>query len=454
MLYRKISSYLEEWLTGATDKILVVEGARQIGKSYIIREVGNRLFDNFIEINFVEDDEGRGVFRNVHSTEEFYFALGIVAGKKLTNENPVLVFLDEIQHYPQYLTLLKFLRQEGRYNYIASGSMLGLALRDTTSIPIGSIVIKKMHQLDFEEFIIANGVSQDAISTIRDKYEKRESLPENMHNHLMSLFRRYLIVGGMPDAVNAYLATRNIVEVREIQRAIQAMYGDDASKYESSVGRRLLIRRIYDMIPSQMENRKKRLVAKDVQGKKGDRFSSYQEEFEYLISSGITIDVRAISNPRYPLVQSAQKNLLKLYMNDVGMLSMLLYGDNLMPILDDKAGINLGALYENVVAQELKSHDKNLFYYDNRHKGEVDFLIDDSNLLSVMPIEVKSGKDYTIHSALNNLIATEEYGIKNGVVLSNNREVVVKGSVTYLPIYSTMFLGQINHNLFGVTGAF
>ena len=443
MLYRKIGKYIEDWLTGGSDKILIIEGARQTGKSFIIREVGTRLSPCFVEINFVEDDEGPGIFRGVHTTSDFYFALSMVAGKQLSqNASSVLVFLDEIQHYPQFLTLLKFLRQEGRYRYIASGSMLGLALRDTTSIPIGSVIRKQMHQLDFEEFIIANGVATEAANHIKERLSRREALPENLHNHLMSLFRKYLIIGGMPDAVNAYLATQNIVEVREIQQSIQSMYGDDAAKYESAASRKLLIRRIYEMIPSQMENKKKRIVATDIQGRRGDRFAGYIEEFEYLISSGIAIDAKAISNPRYPLVQSAQKNLLKLYMNDVGMLSMLLYGNNVMPILDDKAGINLGALYETVVAQELKAHGKRLFYYDNRHKGEVDFLVDDNSRLSVLPIEVKSGKDYTVHSALNNLLATEEYGIKEGLVLSNNREVTARGSIVYLPIYHVMLIGE------------
>ena len=443
MLYRKIGKYIEDWLTGGSDKTLIIEGARQTGKSFIIREVGTRLSPCFVEINFVEDDEGPGIFRGVHTTSDFYFALSMVAGKQLSqNASSVLVFLDEIQHYPQFLTLLKFLRQEGRYRYIASGSMLGLALRDTTSIPIGSVIRKQMHQLDFEEFIIANGVATEAADHIKERLSRRETLPENLHNHLMSLFRKYLIVGGMPDAVNAYLAMQNIVEVREIQQSIQSMYGDDAAKYENAASRKLLIRRIYEMIPSQMENKKKRIVATDIQGRRGDRFAGYIEEFEYLISSGIAIDAKAISNPRYPLVQSAQKNLLKLYMNDVGMLSMLLYGNNVMPVIDDKAGINLGALYETVVAQELKAHGKRLFYYDNRHKGEVDFIVDDNSRLSVLPIEVKSGKDYTVHSALNNLLATEEYGIKEGLVLSNNREVTARGSIVYLPIYHVMLIGE------------
>lgn len=451
MLYRKISKYIEEHLKSETDKILVLEGARQIGKSYIIREIGKRLFKNFVEINFAEDDEGSQTFKNVKTTEEFYLNLSMVAGKQLDNADNTLVFVDEIQQYPQYLTMLKFLRQDHRYRFIASGSLLGIALRSTTSIPIGSIIRKEMHQLDFEEFLIACGFGEEVINVMRQSYVKKQSLSEEMHRKVIELFHRYLLVGGMPDAVNTYLATHNIVKVREIQESIRTMYAEDASKYEHDNGRTLLIRRIFDMIPSQMENKKKRIVAKDIQDKKGDRFSRYTEEFEYLISSGITLDVHAIANPKYPLKESVQKNLLKLYLNDVGMLTSQLYHNNLRPILNDERSINLGSVYENVVAQELNAHGHNLFYYDNRQRGEVDFLIDDYSQLSIMPIEVKSGKDYMVHSALTKMLATPDYHILSGMVLSNERKVKQVGNVLYIPIYYIMFVdstGTTDENVY------
>ena len=446
MLYRKIGNYLEDHLKSDSDKILNLEGARQIGKSFIIREVGKRLYRNFIEVNFVEDDEGPRLFKNIHTTEEFYLTLSMLSGKKLDNAENTLVFLDEIQHYPQYLTMLKFFRQDHRYRFIASGSLLGMALRTTTSIPVGSIIRKEMFQLDFEEFLIANGFGTDAITTLRRKFLDKESLGVEQHDYLMNLFRRYLLVGGMPDAVNEYLSSRNIVKVREIQENIRVLYGDDASKYEQDNGRHLLIRRIYDMVSSQMENKKKRIVVKDIQGQKGDRFNRYSQAFEYLISSGITLDVQAISNPHYPLKESEQKNLLKLYLNDVGMLTSQLYHYNLQAVLSDERSINLGSVYESVVAQELKAHGHKLFYYDNRQKGEVDFLIDDYSNLSVLPIEVKSGKDYSVHSALNNLLSISDYNVLSGLVLSNDRNVKTNGKVIYMPVYYVMFIDSTGQN--------
>ena len=440
MLYRKITSYLEDYLKSDSDKILILEGARQVGKSFSIREVGSRLYPNYVEINFVEDDEGKQLFKNIHKKEDFYLTLSMVAGDKLSSRDDTLVFLDEVQHYPQFLTMLKFLREDGRYRYIASGSLLGITLHDTTSIPVGSIIRKEMFQLDFEEFLIANGFGAEGIDRLRQSYMNRQSIAEQHHNHVLDLFHRYLLVGGLPDAVNTYLNTHNIVRVREVQEGIRKLYAADAAKYEKEHTKKLLIRRIYEMIPSQMENKKKRIVAQEIRGKEGDRFAHYQEEFEYLISSGIALAVHAISNPHFPLSESLQKNLLKLYLNDVGLLTGLLYHNNILPVIDDVRSINLGSVYESVVAQELRAHGHKLFYYDNRKQGEVDYLIDDHTVMSAHPIEVKSGKDYTVHSALNNLLKNPDYNIQAATVISNEREIYQKGKVTYMPVYFVMFM--------------
>jgi predicted AAA+ superfamily ATPase len=438
MLYRKIATDIEVHLRSGSDKILVVEGARQIGKSYIIREVGKRLYKNFVEVNFVKDDETDGLFRDLRGLDEFYMTLSMAAGGKLGDKSDTLIFLDEIQHYPQYLTMLKFLREEGKFTYIASGSLLGIALRGTTSIPVGSIIRKQMYQLDFEEWLIAEGWGKEALDYVRNCYKQRVSLPVAQHEKLLGEFKKYLLVGGLPDAVNAYKETHNIVQVRKVQEAIRDLYKEDASKYERESSKKLLVRRIYDMIVSQMENKKKRIVAKDIRDKKGDRFEWFAEEFEYLVSSGIALDVHAISNPKYPLSESVHKNLLKLYLNDVGMLTGQLYEYNITPVMKDERSVNLGAVYESVVAQELKAHGHNLFYYDNAKKGEVDYLVNNVTEMTVLPIEVKSGKDFTNHKALDRFLADKEYNIPSGIVLDNEREVYTKDRVTYMPIYFIM----------------
>lgn len=437
VLYRKIEALIKSHLKSGSSKILLIDGARQVGKTYIIRHVGQKLFENFIELNMVEDSLGFRFFADTKTVEDFYLQVSMLAGDRMKKKDNTLIFIDEIQAYPHLLTLLKFLSQDGRFTFIASGSLLGVTLSQTTSIPMGSIRKVRMFPLDFEEFLYANGMNEIAISAMQKKFERLEALDESMHNKMMDLFRKYLLVGGLPDAVNTYLETKNIQAVREIQREIHDYYAADASKYGEE--RKLKIRRVYDLIPSNMENKKKRVVAQSIENKKGKTFGDYQDEFEYLISAGIALNVQAISNPVFPLIESAGKNLLKLYLNDVGILTGILYGNNIRAILDDEKSINLGSVYESVVAGELIAHGYKLFYYDNRTKGEVDYLIDDYDSLSAVPIEVKSGKDYTVHSALNIFVQNEGYNIKKAFVLSNERGITQKGKITYLPIYYILF---------------
>lgn len=438
MLYRKFAAHLEQFLQNEPNKILLVNGARQIGKSYIIRYVGSRRFKNFVEINLKADKEGAGIFATVRSRDDFYLQLGALAGNKLGNKKDTLVFLDEIQCYPHLMTMLKFLNEDGRYRYITSGSELGVALTQTPSVPIGSISIEQMYPLDFEEFLLAMGCAQATIDGVEECFKKGQSLNDSLHNYMLQQFKIYLLVGGMPDAINKFIENRNIAHVRDIQRDIHALYRIDASQYDDE--KKLVIRNIYDLIPSNMENKKKRIVVKNIEGKAGHKqFSDYADEFEYLTNSGVALAVRAISNPKFPLIESESKNLLKLYLSDVGLLTNLLYATNINAVLGDVCSVNLGSVYESVVAQELHAHGYALHYYDNKQRGEVDFLIDDYSTLTVLPIEVKSGKDYKVHSALDKFLATTDYHITRAVVFSNEQNVHVEQGITYMPIYYVMF---------------
>lgn len=441
VLQRKIEKQITDYLTSNSNKIMIIEGARQVGKSFIIRHIAKNVltnkFKNYIEINFVEDDLGEKIFKNVNNKDDFYLQLSMIAGDRMGDKSDTLIFIDEIQQYPQFLTMLKFLKQDDKFTYICSGSLIGVTLAKTTSIPIGSIDIVKMYPLDFEEFLLANGFNNFAIETMRTKFLNFEALDESVHTKVIDMFKKYLLIGGLPDAVNSFIERKNIVEVRKIQSDICDYYGDDASKYD--IQQKLKIKRIYDLIPSTLENKKKRIVIQDIENIKGKRVGSYQDEFDYLINSGIALEVKALSTPIFPLIESSGKNLLKLYLNDVGLLTNILYKTNINAILKDENSINLGTLYESVVASELKAHGHKLFYYDNKANGEVDFLIDDYQNLSVLPIEVKSGKNYTVHSAINKFLANKDYNVKNGVVLSNERKVFEKEGIKYMPIYYIMF---------------
>ena len=440
MLERKFTQFLENFLREEPNKILLVNGARQIGKSFLIRHVGQRLFPNFVEINLKEDREGDKVFADVHTTDDLYMRLSNYYSRPLGDATDTLVFLDEIQSYPHLLTMLKFLNQESRYRFIASGSQLGVALSQTPSVPLGSVTIEQMYPLDFEEFLWATGVGKDWIENIRGRYMRQEALDENTHNILLKRFQYYLLIGGLPEAINKYLEDRNMVRVRQTQRDIHNLYSIDASQYD--VEHRLKIRKIYDLIPSSLENKKKRIVYKNIEDKKGKTFADYADEFEYLTNSGVALAVSAISNPHFPLAESDQKRLVKLYLNDVGLLTGILYGTNVNAVLQDIKSINLGTVYESVIAQELTAHGFKLHYYDNKKKGEVDFLIDDYESLKVLPLEIKSGKDYTEHSALSKFIETPDYGIDCGYVFSNERAISKENGIIYLPIYYCMFLNS------------
>lgn len=437
MLFRKIEDKINQHFASDTDKVLVVTGARQIGKSYIIRYCAARYFKHIVEINLIEDSEGNGLFQSISNIEDFYLALASFTSRPLGNCRDTLIFLDEIQACPHLLTMLKFLREDGRYRYVASGSLLGVTLKKSTSIPLGSIDILKMYPLDFEEFLIASDFGIQAIEELRKCFEEARSVPDGVHARVMDLYKRYLLVGGLPEAVNAYLDTHDLIKVREVQRTISDLYRLDAAKYDKEHS--LKIGRIYDLIPSNMENKKKRLVYKDVEDKRWSKASDYEDEMEYLVSSGIALEVNAISNPKFPLAETEQKNLVKLYFNDPGLLTAALYRTNLAPVLLTERSINLGSVYECAVACQLAANDNKLFYYDNRNRGEVDFLYDDFDSLSVVPLEVKSGKDYKRHVAISRFVSNPEYGIKHGYVLSNSSVVESDGKITYIPVYFSLF---------------
>lgn len=442
MLKRKIQKEIHNYLISKSNKILVIDGARQIGKSFIIRHEGKSLFPNYIELNMYEDKKGNRIFENTRTIQDFYFRISLVAGDKMGTKEDTLVFIDEIQAYPDLLTMLKFLKDDDRFTYIVSGSQLGIALNETLSKPGGRIMVKRMYPLDFEEFLWANNVGEEAIGHLRDSFIAGTPLDDNAHSFIMDLFRKYLLVGGLPDAVNTFLDTHNLVSVRTVHSELHKLYKEDCSQYDSE--RKLHIRKIYDLIPSNLENKKKRVVVNEIAGKRGKSMTDYEPELEYIVNSGIALEVNSISNPRFPLRDSQKKSLIKLYLNDVGILTSLLFSYNATAVLEDIPSINLGSVYENVVASELKAHGYDLCYYDNKKNGEVDFLVDDYDTLSAVPIEVKSGKDYRKHNSLDKFMAVKDYNIKKGIVLSNEREVTTEGQVTYMPVYYVMFLRPSN----------
>lgn len=435
MLKRKIEKVLYDYYK-KDGKILVVDGARQVGKSYIIRETASKVFKNYVEINLKDDYEGEQIFLNTKTIDKFYFQLTSQFGHKMGKKEDTIIFLDEIQVYPNLLTLLKPLNLDNKYKFICSGSLLGITLKHVF-IPMGAIEEVNMYPLDLEEFYLNSGVGEDVIKYIKDCYDKRIDVDEGVHKVLINKFKQYLITGGLPDPVNTFFESKNVYDVRTSQSKIISYYKDDASQYD--IAHNLKIRRIYDSLSSYMNNKVKRLIYKNINDNPHDNYDKYQDEFDYLIYSGCTLKVNAVSNPHFPLNESFSKDLVKLYYNDVGLLSFDLFKNNITSILEKDKDTNLGSLYETAVAMELKAHDHDLYYFDSKKVGEVDFLINDYDSLNILPIEVKSGNDVYNFRAIPKLVK-EPYNLPKGIILSNLNKVEMKDNLLTLPIYMCMFL--------------
>lgn len=436
MFYRKIEERINRYYADKNAKILVIDGARQIGKSFIIRETGKKFFKHFVEINLKDDSEGDKLFESVRTTEDFYLQVSALYGNNLGDVSDTMIFLDEIQVYPHLLTMLKPLRADARYRYICSGSLLGITLQHTF-IPMGSMDEVKMFPMDFEEFLLANNVGKDVISYLRKCFVDQTPPSEGIHKTILGLFKRYLLSGGLPDSVKAFVEAKNVYTMRENQALTYKYYSDDAAKYDKEHS--LKIRRIYNYLPSYMENKVKRIQFKKIEDRPKATMERYQDEFDYLLSSGCVLGAKAISNPVFPLCESASKNLIKLYYNDVGLLTNLLYKNNIDAVLNKDSGVNLGSVYETACAMELSAHGHDLYYFDSKKVGEVDFLINDYENTSILPIEIKSGNDQNNFRAIPKLVK-EPYNLQKGYIFGNENVVSSKSNLVTFPIYMIMFL--------------
>ena len=436
MFYRKIEERINRYYADKNAKILVIDGARQIGKSFIIRETGKKFFKHFVEINLKDDSEGDKLFESVRTTEDFYLQVSALYGNNLGDVSDTMIFLDEIQVYPHLLTMLKPLKADARYRYICSGSLLGITLQHTF-IPMGSIDEVKMFPMDFEEFLLANNVGKDVISYLRKCFAGQTPPSEGIHKTILGLFKRYLLSGGLPDSVKAFVEAKNVYTMRENQALTYKYYSDDAAKYDKEHS--LKIRRIYDYLPSYMGNKVKRIQFKKIEDAPKASMGRYQDEFDYLLSSGCVLGAKAISNPVFPLCESASKNLIKLYYNDVGLLTNLLYKNNIDAVLNKDSGVNLGSVYETACAMELSAHGHDLYYFDSKKVGEVDFLINDYENTSILPIEIKSGNDQNNFRAIPKLVK-EPYNLQKGYIFGNENGISSKSNLVTFPIYMIMFL--------------
>ena len=437
MLYRKLTEYIKAFYRDSKNALLLT-GARQTGKTYSAREYG-KCYKNFVELNFIEHPELTRVFENVTTAEDILLRLSAVTDIPLV-EGDTLIFFDEVQKCDNLVTAIKFLVEDGRYRYILSGSLLGVELKDLRSQPVGYMGVKEVFPLDFEEFIINVGVSDSVRSHLRKCWEQRESVDPIVHDKFMQLFRLYLVVGGMPAAVAEYITSNNVNRVMQVQQDIVTLYRMDISQYAQRD--KLKIKEIFDLIPSELDAKNKRFILKNLN--EHAKYDRYQDSFLWLKDAGVVIPVYNVNEPKVPLKLSETRNLFKLFSNDVGLLAAQ-YADGIqLKILTGDSSLNIGAVYENAVAQELFAHGFAPYYYNNKRRGEVDFLVAEGD--KVNPIEVRSGEDYKKHAALLNLLADYPEYVSDALVLCNGN-MERSGELTYAPIYMIMFIHPTKANI-------
>lgn len=432
MISRKIESELQHFLDDDKKKALLVTGTRQVGKTYSIRAFGQQNFRSFVELNFLENTSAKELFENAKSSKDLLLRLSLVTDVDLI-PGETLIFLDEVQECKEIVTAIKFLVDEGSYRYILSGSLLGVELKDIRSVPVGYMDIVEMYPLDLEEFVLANRVAPRIIEVLKDSFENKTPVDPVIHEKMMDLFRLYLVVGGMPAAVEQYLKTNNLREVLRTQQSIIALYKKDIAKYDPD--NKLYIEDIFNLIPSELNAKNKRFILKSLN--ENFRFSKYSNSFLWLKEAGVALPTFCVDEPVSPLLLSKSKNLFKLFLADVGLLAAMYMDGIQIKILNHEKDINFGSVYENVAAQELRAHGFDLYYFNSKKQGELDFLVEYQG--NVLPIEIKSGKDYTKHAALNNIMTNANYAIPVAYVFHNGN-VSVSENVFYYPIYMLMFV--------------
>ncbi len=438
MLNRKIDKFIEQHYANNRSSLLLT-GARQTGKTFAVRNYAKHHHLNLIEINFFEDQEAKNIFIGAQTAKDVLLRISAHTKQK-TSLPDTLIFFDEIQRCPEAITWIKFLVDEGSCRYALSGSLLGVELKDVRSVPVGYMAVKEVYPLDLEEFACALGLSDEVLASVRRDYEERIPVDAVVHDALMKLVHLYLVIGGMPAAVQAYIDTNDLNVVEEKQREILSLYRWDIAQYDTD--KKLRINEIFDLVPSELDAKNKRFILKNLNERA--RFSRYEDSFLWLKDAGVVIPAYNVNKPSSPLKLDEQRNLFKLFLSDVGLLACQYASGIQLKLLSGEVNINYGSIYENLVAQELTAHgfggnEHNLYYFNSKKQGELDFVIEQQG--HVVPIEVKSGKDYERHNALKNVMESELYDIEHAYVFTG-ANLSVKGRIIYLPIYMLMFIQQ------------
>lgn len=433
MLGRKALTKMQAWRDDAPNKALLVKGARQVGKTYLVKSFAETSFENVVCFDLVENSDARASFLDAASADDLFLRITVASDRPLIAGKTVII-IDEVQRCPNIITYIKYLVQRGDFRYILTGSLLGVELGNIDSLPVGYVTQIEMFPLDFEEFCWANGLPSEVFDSLRTYLAEEKPLPDFVYDRLLTLFHLYVIVGGMPDAVNTYMTTRNIDAVRAIHEDLHGLYREDITKYAPEK-LRLVIRDIYDLIPSEVGSKNRRFKLSSINGVK--RFEQVTDHFLWLVRAGVALPVNNVSAPVAPLLVGEQRNLFKLFYLDTGLLMSSYSKRVAQGVIDGAAqggfAMNMGAAYEGFVAQELKAHGFKLRYFTSKKVGELDF-VEETRDGEIIAMEVKSGRSYKSHASIDNAMATEGYTIDRGLVLAETN-IARDEDLLYLPIF-------------------
>lgn len=428
---RKIENQLVEWKHNHDKRCLLVKGARQVGKTYSIDRFARENYKHYTYLNFDENPTYKTIFDGDLDAETLIKQISLRVPDAELEQGETILFLDEIQNCPRARTALKFLAIDGRFDVVASGSMLGIHYKDVPSYPVGYVDYLDMYSMDFEEFLWANGVKETSIQDVREYFEKKEALPEAMHEKMMELFREYIVIGGMPRVVREFVETHHFAKVLSIQKGILSDYMDDIAKYAEGADK-AKARACFLSIPKHLAKDYKKFRYSLVEPRA--TYRKYGGSLMWLYDAGIINFCYNLSDPALPLAGNARSDVFKVYMRDTGLLVAMLDEGSVEDIIDGNLGIYKGAIYENIIADIFAKSGKKLYYYEKNSKVEMDFFIRYQKTATA--VEVKSAEKATSKSMTSMI---QNYGVRHGIKLTAGN-VSGNDTVESLPLYMAMFL--------------
>ena len=431
MLKRKIYQSLIEWKKQTEKMCLVVKGARQVGKTFIIDKFARENYENYVYINFDENPGYKVIFDGDLDVNNLIKQISLRVPNVSLVPHKTIIFLDEIQNCPNARTALKFLALDKRFDVIASGSLLGINYKEVESFPVGYTEQLEMYSLYFEEFLWANGIEEQSILDVKEFFDKKEVVPQAMHERMMELFKEYIVVGGMPRVVNDFVKNHNFANVLKIQKAIISDYEDDIAKYADG-SEKAKARACFLSIPKHLSKDYKKFRYSLVMPSGSSR--KYAGSLMWLYDAGIINFCHNLEIPQLPLEGNSKSDTFKVYMRDTGLLVAMLDEGTQEDIIDGNLGIYKGAIYENIIGDVLAKKGKKLYYFEYNSTLEVDFFIRYERVITA--IEVKSSGNSKSKS-LETLM--EKYGVKKGIKLAPSN-YGKKGEIDIFPIYMAMFL--------------